>query len=129
MWLEYDDRVFDHLNDTNESIFLTELESEIVGFASFTTTDSEATIGRNSVLPEHGRKGIGTQQVQEVIRRCGDLSVKTISVVTGTHRFFDPAQRMYLKSGFSEVSRDDDGNGVGRVLVRYRLDLQESETV
>jgi GNAT superfamily N-acetyltransferase len=123
MWQDYDDRIFDNLVKTDECVFLTESDHTAVGFASFTRKESEATIGRNSVLPEHGGKGIGSGQVAEIIRSCIALNLTTIHVMTGTHRFFIPAQKMYLKAGFREVSRDDDGQGVGRVLVRYRLDL------
>jgi GNAT superfamily N-acetyltransferase len=122
MWQDYDDRIFDNLVKTDECVFLTESNYTVVGFASFTRKESEATIGRNSVLPEHGGKGIGSGQVAEIIRRCIALNLTTIHVMTGTHRFFNPAQRMYLKAGFREISRDDDGQGVGRILVRYRLD-------
>lgn len=123
MWHDYDDRIFGNLARIDECVFLTESDHPIVGFASFTCKELEATIGRNSVLPEHGGKGIGSGQVAEIVRRCIALNVKTIHVMTGTHRFFIPARKMYLKAGFKEVSRDDDGQGVGRILVRYRLDL------
>ncbi len=123
LWKDYDHHIFDHLDRTDESVFVTEWDQTIVGFASFTRKESTATIGRNSVLPEHGGKGIGTAQVQEIIQRCADSNIRTLHVCTGTHRFFNSAQKMYLSAGFEEVSRDDDGQGVGRVLVRYRFDL------
>ena len=83
MWQEDDDHVFDNLGQTGERVFVTELGSRIVGFASYTHNESNATIGRNSVVPEEGRKGIGTNQVHEVIRRCTALGVRKIEVITG----------------------------------------------
>ena len=124
IWQEYDDRIFDNLNNKAECVFLTEMDRRIVGFASFTHEGTTATIGRNSVLPGEGGKGIGTGQVSEVIRRCAALGIRTIGVVTGTHRFFAPAQKMYLRAGFNEVDRFDDGEGAGRVLVKYELELE-----
>ena len=123
MWQEYDDHVFDNLGRTGECVFVTELDNRIVGFASYTHNESTATIGRNSVVPAEGGKGIGTSQVHEVIRRCAALSVRKIEVVTGIHRFFAPAQRMYVNAGFAEVSRFDDGQGVGRTLIKYEIEL------
>lgn len=123
LWQEYDDHVFEDLDDSDEDILLTEIDGTAVGFASFTTHGDGATIGRNAVVPAHGGKGIGAAQVQEIIRRCRERKVSVIYVLTGEHAFFEPARRMYLRAGFTEVSREDDGNGVGRVLVRYRLDL------
>ena len=82
MWQSYDDYIFDNLGKTDECVFLTEMDSRIVGFASFTHEGNTATIGRNSVLQEEGGKGIGTSQVSEVIRRCTALGIRTIDVVT-----------------------------------------------
>lgn len=123
MWQEYDDQVFDNFERARECVFVTELDNRIVGFASYTHNESTATIGRNSVVPEEGGKGIGTSQVHEMIRRCSALCVRKIEVVTGTHRFFAPAQRMYMNAGFVEVSRFDDGQGVGRSLAKYEIEL------
>ena len=122
MWQEYDDHVFDNFGRAGECVFVTELDNRIVGFASYTHNECIAIIGRNSVVPEEGGKGIGTSQVHEVIRRCSARSVRKIEVVTGTHRFFAPAQRMYTNAGFAEVSRFDDGQGVGRNLVKYEIE-------
>lgn len=123
LWQTYDDHVFERLAE-DEHVFVTELDGVVVGFASFQVILDVATIGRNSVRPQHGRKGIGSAQVEEIVRRCQALNISTINVQTGEHRFFEPAQRMYLRSGFEEVGRDDDGTGVGRTLIRYRLDLE-----
>ena len=123
LWQSYDDQVFDNLSE--ELIMLTELDRSVVGFASYNLIHRGAVIGRNTVLPEHGGKGIGTAQVREIIRRCRDAGAEVIHVLTGDHPFFERAQRMYLKCGFNEVDRSDDGNGIGRTLIRYRLDLTE----
>ena len=123
-WKAYDDGVFNEgIHDENTVLFVSEIDTSIVAFASFTISDNEATIGRNAVLPIHSGKGIGTAQVSEIIRRCRKRGVEAIVIWTGDHRFFAPAQRMYTKAGFTEVSRDDDGNNVGRTLIQYRLDL------
>ena len=123
MWKEYDDHIFEDLAKTDEIVSLTELDGIVVGFFSFFSDGTEATISRNCVLPENGGKGVGTGQVVEIVRRCNALGVKSILVVTGEHRFFAPAQRMYLKAGFREIEREDDGRSVGRVLIKYKLDL------
>ena len=68
MWQDYDDRIFDNLAKSDECVFLTESDHTVVGFASFTCKESEATIGRNSVLPKHGGKGNRIQS------GCGDHS-------------------------------------------------------
>jgi RimJ/RimL family protein N-acetyltransferase len=127
LWQDYDDHVFDNLGHEAEHVFLTEMDGGIVGFASFRISLDVATIGRNSVLPIHRGKGIGSSQVHEIIRRCLELKVQTINVQTGVHRFFEPAQKMYLRAGFEEVGRDDDGHNVRRVLIRYRFDLEKRE--
>ena len=71
--------------------------------------------------PEASGKGVGTGQVNEIVRRCIALGVNEIHVMTGTHRFFAPARRMYRKAGFEEADRYDYGTGAGRIIVRYRL--------
>ncbi|GEM_PF-1995049 len=125
LWAQYDTDVFESLDDPGEKIYLTQIEGVVLGFASFSTDGNETTIGRNSVLPEHCGKGVGTAQVVEIIRRAKPMGIRTLHVWTGEHRFFEPAQRMYLRSGFVEVERKDDGNDVGRVLIRYKLYLSQ----
>ena len=123
-WQKYDDEIFDELGeDPEDEVFLTLVDGEPAGFASYHWQLGTATVGRNCVLPKYGGKGLGLAQVNEILGRIEGKGIDQMVVVTGTHPFFEPARRMYRSAGFDEQEEFDDGTGTGRTLVRYRLDL------
>lgn len=101
---KFDQAVFLYPETVGNCTFITTLDSEIAGMASYDPRQAPelGIIGHNCVLPEHRRKGYGKQQIQEVVRRLKMTGVRRVCVSTSEHSFFEPARRMYLSCGFFE---------------------------
>lgn len=84
---------------------------DVVGHILFTPVELEghaelsvAGLAPMAVLPEEQNRGIGTQLVQEGIRRCRDRAIDAIVVLGHKHYYprfgFVPASRYAIKSEF-----------------------------
>ena len=106
-WEWYDDAVFEQPQTVGACLFLTLLNSRIVGFASWDPRQrpSFGIIGHNCILPEFRGQGLGKRQIQEILRRFSEQQFEMAKVSTNDHPFFVPAQRMYTACGFREVRR------------------------
>lgn len=115
-WEEYDRDVFAYPDSVGACLFLTRLDGRIAGFASWDPRQRPTyIIGHNCILPEFRGRGLGRQQIEEILRRFCRLDAETARVTTNDHPFFVPAQRMYLGCGFREVRRID-GNSRGKII-------------
>jgi len=99
--------IFEHPDTVGACTFITTLGSEIVGMASYDPRQAPilGIIGHNCILPEYQRKGYGKQQILEVIRRLKSKDVARAIVSTSEQPFFEPAHKMYLSCGFTELER------------------------
>ncbi len=124
-WEEYDREVFAHPDTVGACLFLTRLDGRIAGFASWDPRQGPAyaIIGHNCILPEFRGKGLGRQQIQEILRRFCTLGVRMARVSTNDHPFFVPAQRMYVACGFREVRRIPWDQDPDRETIEYLKDL------
>jgi GNAT superfamily N-acetyltransferase len=104
---QFDQEVFEHPDTVGACTFVTILNSDIIGMASYDPRQAPelGIIGHNCILPEHRRKGYGKQQIVEVIRRLRSRAVRCAVVSTSEHPFFEPARKMYLSCGFAESQR------------------------
>ena len=57
-------------------------------------------IGQNCIIPAYRNQGYGKKQLAFIEENFKRLDFKEISVVTGDHKFFIPAQKMYLTSDY-----------------------------
>lgn len=117
-WFRYDYNVFQNIDKHRNCIFVTCINTEVIGFASFYQTRNSklGLIGHNCILPEFCGHGYGKQQISEILERYKNLGVKRIVVKTNAHPFFIPAQKMYLSCGFRETKR-----AVGGLDPRYEI--------
>jgi GNAT superfamily N-acetyltransferase len=106
-WAQYDCDVFEQPTTVGVCIFVTQLDGRIIGFGSWDPRQGPQVgiIGHNCILPEFRGRGFGKQQIREILRRFGVMSIEKAIVSTNDHPFFIPAQRMYLAFGFREVRR------------------------
>ena len=123
-WEGYDREVFACPDSVGACLFLTQLEGRIAGFASWDPRQHPAyIIGHNCILPEFRRKGLGRQQIEEMLRRFCRLDARTARVSTNNHPFFAPAQRLYLACGFQEVQRTNWDRDRQSKIIEYEKSL------
>jgi GNAT superfamily N-acetyltransferase len=121
---QFDKEVYEYPATVGACTFITTLEDAPVGMFSWDPRGypDVARIGWNCVLPQHRRLGIGKMQVLAMLSRFRQRNFARVCVTTGDHPFFVPAQKMYLKCGFAEVSRRTiPGQPYGRI--DYELSL------
>ncbi|OGV52736.1 MAG: hypothetical protein A2017_14965 [Lentisphaerae bacterium GWF2_44_16] len=119
---EYDREVFAYPDTVGACVFLTRIGGKLAGFGSWDPRRKPeyAIIGHNCVLPEFRGRGLGKEQIREVLRRFQKLPAGAARVSTCNHPFFVPAQRMYLACGFSERRRLPASNSPNGVeLIEY----------
>ena len=104
---QFDREVFKNAKTVGSCTFVTTLNSDIVGMASYDPRQAPklGIIGHNCILPEHQKKGYGKQQILEVIKRLRSRDIFRVIVSTSEHPFFEPARKMYLSCGFTELER------------------------
>jgi GNAT superfamily N-acetyltransferase len=123
-WEGYDREVFACPDSVGACLFLTRLEGRIAGFASWDARQRPAyIIGHNCILPEFRRKGLGRQQIEEMLRRFCRLDARKARVSTNDHPLFAPAQRLYLACGFQEVQRTNWDRDPRRKIIEYEKNL------
>jgi len=106
-WEDFDRQAFAHPHTIGSCVFVSRLEKEQVGLASFDPRPRprHELIGQNCILPEFRSRGFGKEQIFEVLRRFRRWGIGTALVATSAHPFFLPARRMYESLGFREIRR------------------------
>lgn len=123
-WKRYDDEIFKFPDTVGASGFLTIVENQIVGFASFDPRQLPhlGTIGHNCILPEFRNRGYGKTQLLEMVRLFREKDCQNIEASTGDHTFFRPALRMYKSCGFFERRREADATmPFDRIILLFEL--------
>jgi GNAT superfamily N-acetyltransferase len=124
-WKQYDQEVFSHKETVGKCIFLSRLNGLIVGFGSWDPRLSPryGLLGHNCILPEFRGKGLGKQQIREILRRFQKIGIQKASVTTNDHPFFVPAQSMYIACGFREIQRIPWNRDSKRMLIEYEKEI------
>ncbi|MEE3327380.1 MAG: GNAT family N-acetyltransferase [Myxococcota bacterium] len=92
-----------------------DLEStEPVGFAAMARLDGCAHLFQLSVLPEHGRKGVGTRLVEETIRQAREQGDSDLILTTFSHLPWNAP--FYERLGFRNVKAREMGPGLRACL-------------
>ena len=124
-FLQFDRDVFENLGTVGACTFITTLDRQIIGMASYDPRQAPelGIIGHNCILSENQGKGYGKQQILEIIRRIKSRRIKRIAVTTSEHPFFEPACRMYLSCGFAEVERKQEHLDDLHKKIHYEMEL------
>jgi hypothetical protein len=105
-WAEYDANIFDNPNTVGACGFVSYLNNEVIGFASWDPRQRPiAIVGHNCILPDFRGHMHGVTQMKKVVRRLKEDDFALIRVSTGDNSAFIPAQKMYLSCGFVETRR------------------------
>lgn len=124
-WKAYDDSVFTEPDTIGKCGFVSCLEEQPVGFASWDPRNHPdyVIIGHNCILPEFQERGYGRLQVIEMLKRFETMRFREVKVTTGSVPFFVPAQRMYLSCGFKEIGREPHRIILGFDVIHYGKEL------
>lgn len=128
----FDREVFKNPQTIGACTFITTLGNEPAGMGSYDPRQGPelGILGYNCVIPEFQGKGLGKQQVREILDRFKAMEFKTARVTTGEHPFFVPAQKMYLACGFRKIKRYNTSGDLRFGSIEYEIDLKDKpETV
>ncbi len=122
---QYDKEIFDTPNTVGACVFVSTLNGNAVGMASWDPRRGPelGIIGYNCILPEYQGRGFGEIQIKEVLRRLKEREFKKVSVTTGEYPFFVPAVKMYLACGFKEIRRYNKGRDPRYGSIDYEIEL------
>jgi GNAT superfamily N-acetyltransferase len=106
-WEDFDREVFTYPETVGECAFISLLDGEPVGLASYDPRQAPryGIVGQNCVLPEFRGRGVGKRQIAEILRRFRESGMRAASVTTSAHPFFLPALKMYESLGFDAIRR------------------------
>jgi GNAT superfamily N-acetyltransferase len=122
---QFDHEVFAAPDTVGACAFISSVDGQSVAFFSYDPRQGPEVgiIGHNGVLPPFRRRGYGTEQILEIVRRFTVRRFVRARVTTSEHPFFLPARSMYEKCGF-RVSRRTPGDGRGPYgIVHYERPL------
>lgn len=89
-------------------------ERQPVGFAMSDVLDGEAHLDELDVLPEFGRRGIGTRLTRHVINWAADEGFRTLSLLTFRHLPWNAP--FYEKLGFEPIGVEQHGPELASLL-------------
>jgi GNAT superfamily N-acetyltransferase len=126
-WAQFDKDVFQEPESVGKCVFVTRLGGDIIGFGSYDPrgVPDSGTVGHNCILPEHRKKGYGSRQLEEIVRRLKTLGAGRVIATASEHPFFLPAREMYMSMGFAETGRSEGGPDPDFRLVHYELALED----
>jgi GNAT superfamily N-acetyltransferase len=124
-WEDFDRGVFTYPESVGECAFISLLDGEPVGLASYDPRQAPqyGIVGQNCVLPEYQGRGFGKEQIAETLRRFRERGMRAARVTTSAHPFFLPARKMYESLGFREFRRFAGGPDPRYELIELRLEL------
>ena len=102
-WEAFDDFFFDNHAIAEKYGFVTTIDGEPVGFVTWDPRHRPEyeEIGHNCILARHKRRGYGTLQLNEAVRRIRlDRSER---IVVTTNASLVPARKMYERVGFRKT--------------------------
>jgi GNAT superfamily N-acetyltransferase len=116
----FDFEVTENPETVGACTFITCLDLQPVGMASYDPRPGpeRGIIGWNCVVPEHQGKGIGREQIQEILRILRVRGFYKACVTTTDGDFFVPAQRTYEACGFVRMRKTEDNN------IEYEFDQE-----
>lgn len=124
---QYDTEIFDNPGTVSASLFLTQLDAELIGMASWDPRQfPKAIVGYNCIVPKFQGKGFGKQQLSELLKRLKEMGFTEVLATTGDQQFYVPSQKMYESCGFTEVQRNEKSSDPRYRSIDYQLFLLDN---
>ena len=99
-WEKEDEDAFNNTTIGEHTLF-TCVDDIVIGYCSWDDRNFPyGIIGQNCIIPSYQNQGYGKKQITVIEEKLKQYNFKEISVLTGDHKFFLPAQKMYLACGF-----------------------------
>ncbi|MEO8365406.1 MAG: GNAT family N-acetyltransferase [Pseudoxanthomonas sp.] len=103
----------------NGILRVAEVEGHAVGFALGGEVDGHAHLFEMNVLPEHGRRGIGSALLENI---CDEAWARVYASITlATLRDVPWNAPFYARRGFSELAESARGGQLGEIVARERM--------
>ncbi len=100
-------------------LHVAELNGQAVGFALCGEVDGQAHLFEMDVVPEHGRRGVGSALLESV---CSEAAGRGFSAMTLTTLRDVPWNApFYAGRGFAELSQDEWGVQLAEIVARERM--------
>ena len=118
-WRSFDDFFFDNPAIAEKYGFVTTVDGEPAGFISWDPRHRPEyeEIGYNCILTRYKRRGYGTLQLREAVRRILPDRPKKIIVTTSTSLV--PAQKMYERARFRKTGERPSPASFAGALLDY----------
>ena len=102
-----------------EMLRVAEVDGQAVGFALWSEVDGHAHLFEMDVLPEHGRRGIGSALLESV---CESAAARGLSAMTLTTLRDVPWNApFYAARGFEEMIKSSWGPELSKLVARERM--------
>ena len=99
-WENEDKAAFQNMNTIGRQVLFTCFNDKLIGY--FCWDDRQypiGMVGQNCILPDYQGLGYGMKQIEMIKNIFKDKKFEKMTAVTGDHKFFIPAQKMYEKCG------------------------------
>lgn len=128
-----DRKVFDDFFYDNPAIaekygFVTTVDGEAVGFISWDPRHRPEyeEIGYNCILTKYKRRGYGTLQLREAVRRI--MLDRPGKIIVTTDASLVPARKMYERASFRKTGERPSPASFAGTLLNYAYDVQIDTT-
>ena len=96
LWEKEDEDAF-NIPIIGEHSLFTCINGQVIGYFSWDNRNfPNGLIGQNCIIPAYQNQGYGRKQLAVIEEKFIHSNFKEVSVITGDHEFFLPAQKMYL---------------------------------
>ena len=103
-WENEDKEAFINQDTIGNSILFTCIDNNPIGYFSWDNRQYPVgLVGQNCILPEFQGQGYGKRQIEYIVKIFQDRGYKEIKAITGDHKFFISAQKMYISCEFQEI--------------------------
>lgn len=122
-----DAEVFDNPDTVGRCTFVTCIDNEVAGFASYDPRKGPeiGVIGHNCILPKFQGNGFGKLQINRILDWFKSNGFRKAEVCTGDSTFFEPARRMYESCGMRKIKHCKEMTAFGWKMVHYEIELTE----
>ena len=122
-WRNFDGFFFDHPAIAVKYGFVTTTDGEPVGFISWDPRHRPEyeEIGYNCILTRYKRRGYGTLQLGEAVRRI--LLDRPKRIIVTTNASLLPAQKMYERAGFRKTGERPSPASFAGTLLDYKYEI------